>query len=154
MNLQKFSLMTVLTTLAASSLACGNSPLLNHTKTVAMRPVARDCPLELTKSGDCASFDWNSEPSPENENSAILRFWDSATGSSAGPFRDADGEVVVKLWMPSMGHGSSPVTVTSNGGGIYTASRVFFVMPGEWEVRVQIKKGGQIVDQATFKLTL
>lgn len=40
------------------------------------------------------------------------------------------------LWMPSMGHGSSPVTITQVGVNKYQISEAYFIMNGSWEVRV------------------
>jgi hypothetical protein len=43
--------------------------------------------------------------------------------------------VSAQLWMPSMGHGSSPTTVTRTGPHSWRVDRVFFLMPGPWEIR-------------------
>lgn len=118
------------------------------------RPAEAECPLAFPKSGLCASLTWDSPASSQAENSFVLRFWSKEGGSPAGPFRDADGTVAVQLWMPSMGHGSSPVTVTPHGGGAYAATRVFFIMPGAWDIRVQIKRGGQLLEQAIQPIQL
>jgi YtkA-like len=54
-------------------------------------------------------------------------------------------KVSVVLWMPSMGHGSAPTVVENavdtNGNlilGSYNVHRVFFIMGGDWEVRVTL----------------
>ena len=47
----------------------------------------------------------------------------------------------VVLWMTSMGHDSDPVQVSRVDIGTYRASRVFFVMPGEWSIRFSIRTG-------------
>ena len=49
------------------------------------------------------------------------------------------------LWMPSMGHGSSPTRVERLDTGTYRASEVFFVMPGEWELKFEASDAGQAV---------
>jgi hypothetical protein len=154
-----------LAVLSFSSLACGNSPLFNHataSRTTANPPTDRgsapqgDCPLAFPKSGLCASITWDSALTSDAENTATLRFWDSNTGSEAGPYRniDADGEAAVALWMPAMGHGSSPVTVTAQGGGVYSVTKAYFIMPGAWDVRVQIKKNHQLFEQAVASVNL
>ena len=153
----------ILLALASSGFACGNSPLFNHStesSTHANAPIDRapapagDCPLEFPKSGLCASITWDSALSSENENTATLRFWDKATGAEAGPYRDAQGEVAVMLWMPAMGHGSSPVTVSAQGAGVYEVSKAYFIMPGAWDVRVQIKQNHQLFEQAVLSVNL
>lgn len=51
-------------------------------------------------------------------------------------------DLTVQLWMPSMGHGSSPVKITQLGVNKYKVTEAFFVMPGTWEVRVTFKHEG------------
>lgn len=163
MMIKKLAIATLLT-LSFSALACGNSPLLHHETATppsaaapernAVQPSAGECPLEFPKSGLCASVTWGNTLSSDEENTATLRFWDKATGTAAGPYRDAGGEVAMFLWMPAMGHGSSPVLVTPQGGGVYSATRVYFIMPGDWDVRVQIKKNHQLFEQAVFSVKL
>jgi hypothetical protein len=60
----------------------------------------------------------------------------------------------VILWMPSMGHGSSPVTISRLGAGIYDISRVYFIMDGEWQVRVQLKDGASLLEEINFTYNL
>jgi hypothetical protein len=66
---------------------------------------------------------------------------------------DISGPTVM-LWMPSMGHGSSPVTVERLSTGVYRASRVFFTMKGDWEIHVQSKDGGEVHDEAVLHVAL
>jgi hypothetical protein len=69
-----------------------------------------------------------------------------------------NGQWLIKLWMPSMGHGSSPVKISQALGtagapldGVFNVTNVFFVMPGEWEIRVIVKDGnGNLLDQAAL----
>lgn len=51
-------------------------------------------------------------------------------------------DLTVALWMPDMGHGSSPVTLTQFGVNKYKVTQAFFIMPGHWEVRVNFKLEG------------
>ena len=51
----------------------------------------------------------------------------------------------VSLWMPSMGHGSAPTrierAIDERGQvipGVYEVSNMFFMMPGDWDVRVSL----------------
>lgn len=50
--------------------------------------------------------------------------------------------LTVKLWMPEMGHGSSPVTVTQFGVNKYRVTEAYFIMPGQWEVQVKFTLDG------------
>ncbi|MBI3554828.1 MAG: FixH family protein, partial [Deltaproteobacteria bacterium] len=69
--------------------------------------------------------------------------------------------VGVKLWMPAMGHGSSPVNVAhavdqggANVPGVFKATNVYFVMPGDWDVHVQLKNGSKVVEETVEKVTI
>jgi hypothetical protein len=53
-----------------------------------------------------------------------------------------------------MNHGSSPVFTSLEDTGTYRAKNVFFIMPGEWEIKFQIKEGNQVVDEAIATLTI
>jgi hypothetical protein len=49
------------------------------------------------------------------------------------------GEVTnlkVKLWMPEMGHGTTPVKVTPQGNGHYSVTEANFSMAGKWQVQL------------------
>lgn len=71
----------------------------------------------------------------------------------AGPVpEDLNGVLSVVAWMPGMGHGSSPITVTRTAPGTYRATEVFFTMRGEWELRFLLKSGEETRDQAVLSL--
>lgn len=53
----------------------------------------------------------------------------------------------VTLWMPSMGHGSSPVKISELSPGVFLIEKVFFSMHGEWEIRFLIPANNQEPDQ-------
>jgi hypothetical protein len=42
----------------------------------------------------------------------------------------------VDLTMPSMGHGSSPVQIVPVSETHYIVKKVYFIMHGQWEVRI------------------
>lgn len=67
---------------------------------------------------------------------------------------DPKKEIKVVLWMPSMGHGSSPVTVENLKTGTYRASNIYFVMPGEWEIKFQIITNPNEIDEVVLPFTL
>lgn len=60
----------------------------------------------------------------------------------------------VELYMPAHHHGSSPVDVTQIAPGMYRAEHLNFLMPGEWEIRVQLKNGETVLEQVVWTLTL
>ncbi len=48
-------------------------------------------------------------------------------------------DVSVLLWMPSMGHGSAPVKLDKLGPAQFRVTNVYFIMPGDWEIRLSLK---------------
>jgi hypothetical protein len=64
--------------------------------------------------------------------------------NQAGQAVDLDGDFRVQLFMPDMGHGSSPTKIGKLAEpGLYTVNRIYFTMPGTWEVRVILRLTNQ-----------
>lgn len=62
----------------------------------------------------------------------------------------------VALFMPEMGHGSSPTKIAKlEGAGLYRISKIYFTMPGRWDVQVTLKPvNGEAPETQTFSLML
>lgn len=60
------------------------------------------------------------------------------TSSTEALFCNARQAMVLKadLWMPSMGHGSSPVAVFPQANGCTALRNLNFMMRGDWDVRI------------------
>jgi hypothetical protein len=113
------------------------------------------CPLAFPKEGLCASIVWGEAPNSAEENKFTLSFFNPQVGTAAaGPFVKPVQTVFVFLWMPKMGHGSSPVTIDVASDGVYNLSRVYFIMQGDWQVRVQLRAGQALVDEAAQNISV
>jgi hypothetical protein len=62
--------------------------------------------------------------------------------------------VAVSLFMPKMGHGSSPVTIDSLGLARFRVSKAYFVMPGQWEIRIAIEDNNDHQETAAYSVTI
>lgn len=62
--------------------------------------------------------------------------------------KDMESLPQLVLWMSSMGHGSTPSQTQRLDVGTYRASNVFFIMPGDWQLKFQIKNGNELLDEA------
>jgi len=118
------------------------------------KPGQLSCTAKFQTSGACLIHNWEKIP----KDSELLSFTfkisrPNALDNTPVPFEFAQPLEVV-LWMPSMGHGSSPVELEKIDSGTYRASRVFFSMPGEWEIRIEVKNGAALADQAVLNITL
>ncbi len=134
--------------LAGSS--CLESPLLDHARAgsgtgMNLKEADGACPLFFPTSGLCASLSWETLPTNATRGSFLLRFWDAKSGTENGPYVTPVDSVFSELWMPSMGHGSSPVTIAPvlDSGhvpvpGVFRVADVFFIMGGHWEIWVQL----------------
>ena len=142
--------------------ACGASPVLHHdtpnrvpqsmtnsshSGTSSETPKF-SCDFEFSSEKLCAQLNWIKKPSSEEPGEFKLSFWKKDQNPNASViFQNPEApQVFVKLWMPDMGHGSSPVTVTqaSDGhgapvDGVFSAKGVFFIMTGKWEIQVQLR---------------
>jgi hypothetical protein len=144
---------------------CLQSPLLNHANASPSTAPQQNkqtsngdgCDLVFSKVSLCASVTWVKQPTADDQGEFTLRFWEPSQGTEAGPYVTPAGDVAVKLWMPDMGHGSSPTKVIAETDatgtpvpGVFDVQNIFFVMNGKWRIFLQLKKGGQVVDQAEF----
>lgn len=67
---------------------------------------------------------------------------------------DLPEPVKIFLWMPTMGHGSSPITVKKIGTGLYDLSQIYFIMDGFWQLRVQLRNGNETLEEQLFEMTI
>jgi hypothetical protein len=51
------------------------------------------------------------------------------------------------IWMPEMGHGSSPIEVMKSSDLNYIFSEVAFIMPGLWVLHIEIIENNIVVDK-------
>lgn len=58
------------------------------------------------------------------------------------PENTAVSNLKVVLWMPDMGHGTSPVTIREIGPNRYEVSEAWFLMPGHWLVKMSFDFAG------------
>ena len=90
---------------------------------------------------------WITGPQNEKESVMLVKF------RSAEKMENL--ELKVSLFMPEMGHGSSPTKLEKvPGGNIYKISRVYFTMPGIWEVRVTLRVEDGSPETQTFSLNI
>ena len=102
--------------------------------------------LVFAASGYHAHLFWEQGPQEGSESILRIEFMNPNTHQpTAIPF-----DVSVKLFMPSMGHGSSPTktekVIDENGeelAGVYRVRKVNSLMAGDWELRVTIKNETQ-----------
>lgn len=110
------------------------------------------CQARFTKTGDCVNWQWELKPTDSEVGRFLFKVSRANLVDGSPVLTDGAADVGVLLWMPSMGHGSSPVKTERLDVGTYRASQVFFIMPGEWEIRFQRKVNQQIVEEAVIEI--
>jgi hypothetical protein len=96
-------------------------------------------------------------PTVGKESLLVLEAKDAATHSPTA----INDNVEVVLWMPSMGHGSAPTQVEqaldANGNpilGTLNVRKVYFIMSGDWEVRVTLTDASGEKETRSFKVSI
>lgn len=113
-----------------------------------------ECATKFTKSGHCILITWVKKPTETEKGEFTFRAFNFEGEDNFPVKADLESTPDVLLWMPSMGHGSSPTVVTPLGGGLYRATDVFFIMPGEWQIKFQLKATDKTVsDEAILNYT-
>jgi hypothetical protein len=51
------------------------------------------------------------------------------------------------IWMPEMGHGSSPIEISKTSSLNYIFSEVAFIMPGLWVLHIELLENNQVVEK-------
>jgi len=74
---------------------------------------------------------------------------------------DLTDNIEVDLWMPSMGHGSAPTQIEramdDDGNiltGVFNVRNAYFIMGGDWDVRVTLTDAQGLQETKTFKVSL
>jgi hypothetical protein len=143
-------------TLSLALLGCAERRYLNPTSNGGGGTIEQKLSgcMSTFSGGQCVSFAFEGEPVDGKLVTFLFKVFRKNNGDGSPVPIDLPGDIDVVLWMPSMGHGSSPVTVEKLDVGTYRASRVFFSMKGDWDLRFQLKVGGDVRDQAIISIIL
>jgi hypothetical protein len=116
-----------------------------------IKDVSGGCGYLFSSEKICLKIQWIKKPSESSFGEMDLIFVDTLDQSR---FIDPMNEPNILLWMPGMGHGSSPVSVKRVDVGHYRAREIFFIMTGEWEIHYQLKSGSDVVEEKIQKVII
>ena len=128
--------------------SCGKSPLLMQKVVSVSGSSGLSTAKSLNSLGLSLSIQWLSPISSEQEAHALLIV------KKGDVVADLPENYSIFLWMPSMGHGSSPISVKKLSTGLYELTTIYFIMDGAWELKVQIKNGATVNDETTFEYNI
>ncbi|MFZ4404342.1 MAG: hypothetical protein ACOYOK_09605 [Pseudobdellovibrionaceae bacterium] len=115
---------------------------------------ASSCKNTFTKSGFCLSWQWETKPTSSQSGSFIFKTYRANYFDQSSVLLDWSALPEVILWMPSMGHGSTPTEVERLDVGTYRVKKVFFVMPGDWDLQFFIKENSEVKDDAVISVSI
>jgi len=113
--------------------------------------VTGDCGYFFSTEKICLKIEWIKKPSENSFGEMDLTFVDPLDQNI---FIDPLNEPNILLWMPSMGHGSSPVSMERIDVGHYRAREIFFIMAGDWDIHYQLKSGSDVVEEKIQKVII
>ncbi len=128
--------------------ACGKSPLQMKKNSDGAIVTELEAGKVLKTTDQSLTINWLSPINSTDEGHALLIVKKNGVAS------DLSGDYKIFLWMPDMGHGSSPITVKKLGTGVYDLSQIYFIMDGLWQLRLQLNKGSDVLDEQIFEYTL
>lgn len=130
------------------------TPQENKTEVKAPQENRTDCSIKWPSSGHCLSWYWQEPPVGKKLGVLIFKIYRLNKVDQTPVEIDGNGVPEVVLWMPSMGHGSTPTYTEWVDVGTYRTSRVFFVMPGRWEIRFQLREGDKIAEEVKIEVSI
>lgn len=145
--MKKFILFAMMMTMPL--VACANPDYVSNDNK--KQSPEKACDVVFEKAHACATIAWATAPA-KSQDSKFTFTIQAIAGESLDKVLNADLEVI--LWMPSMGHGSSPTKVQKVNGTTYDVSDVYFIMGGDWEIRFVLKNGNDILDEAVYSLDI
>lgn len=113
--------------------------------------ISGECGFLFLTENICLKTEWIQKPTESTYGEMTLSFVDR---NDQTRFIDPVSEPFIVLWMPSMGHGSSPVKIERLDVGKFRASEIFFIMPGPWDIRYQLKDGSNVIEEKIQKVTI
>lgn len=115
---------------------------------------AATCSLRFSQSQNCLSWFWEKKPTQTESGRLVFKIYRANSFDGSAVLIDPSFSPSVLLWMPGMGHGSSPTSTSRLDIGTFRTSDVFFIMPGEWEIKFQIKNENNVQDEIIVRVQI
>lgn len=115
---------------------------------------AASCAYKFSVSQTCLAWSWEKRPTPTERGSLVFKIYRANVYDGSAIAVDPAFPPSVLLWMPGMGHGSTTTSTSRLDLGTFRASNVFFIMPGEWEIKFQLKNENGVQDEVTVSVTI
>lgn len=113
-----------------------------------------NCDLKFAKPDLCLSWYWENRPTPSEAGSLIVKLFRPNNLDGSPVLVTPEASLMLLLWMPSMNHGSTPTLTQEIDIGTFRIQEVFFIMPGEWDLRFQLQVKDQIQDEVRVEIRI
>ncbi len=129
--------------------SCGKSPFSGSLKGLINGSDKITTDLRFETEGLSISKEWMKGPLLYDSSNITITFKDTADN-----FKDPVGTFKAYIWMPDMGHGSYPISITKISIGVYQLDDIYFTMGGLWDFHLQLEENGNMYDEVSWPLTL
>ena len=129
-------------------LSCGKSPLLNRKSNEVTGNFGLESQKTFPGTGINLNISWITGINSTDAGIALL------ISTKNGALVDLPIPYSIYLWMPSMNHGSSPITINHLSTGVYKLIEIYFIMDGDWQLRTQLKSGNGVQEEIFFEYNL
>lgn len=130
-------------------IGCGKSPLLKEIKPVSGIDKISSA-IKFKTTNQYLQVNFLTELDTFSDKSAVIIF--NKNGKIYDP---RDLIVNARLWMKSMGHGSSPIKITKISDGIFLLEEITFIMPGEWQLHIELRdQFNHLIEDQEIALTI
>ena len=102
------------------------------------------CEVYFQSEDLCMTISWEKYPRAREKGIMAIGFTDAKDQQR---LVDPKFSPAIVLWMTSMGHGSSPVTLVRTDVGQFRSTDVLFIMGGPWDIKFQLKDGAKVVEE-------
>lgn len=129
--------------------ACGKSPFSGELKELINGRDNVSNELRFETESLAISRNWNNGPLLYDSSKLTISFKDTADN-----FKDPIGNFSAYIWMPDMGHGSYPISISKVSTGVYELTDIYFTMGGLWDFHLQLEENGNTYDEVSWPITL
>ena len=135
------------------TVCCGKSPFTEtlQAKEKEVQIKKSENTLVLSKSNFELTPFWRDSPEVSQGSRMLV-----VSTNGLGQPRDLPHKFGALLWMPGMGHESSPITIKHIGEGLYELSNIYFIMGGHWELHFQLldAENQQLIEEVKWDLNI
>lgn len=142
-------LILIIFLLSINLISCGKSPLMMKANTNQGQVNAFEYKTMFKSTGHLISTNWLSNQNTIEEGKVLIILTKNNKLSDIAEFT-----LSPYIWMESMGHGSSPIVVTKLAEGIFELSEIYFSMPGDWQLHLQLTNNNKVIEDVVLKYNI